>query len=108
MSLAAGAVAAYLSLSLGVYGLLLLVAFLGITVALLRQPSVALAGTLCGFGGLLALSTLVAASGCAAFNSATTSCRAVGATEALVIGAVILLAGIALSARLATSLPSRG
>ena len=93
----AGCASAFLWLSFGMLGLPLVAIFAVLVVRL--SPALGLAGLLTGAGSLIVAATAIASARCDAFNSATSSCKSVGAAEYLVLGFVMFSIGIGLTVR---------
>ena len=101
----AGCASASLWLSLGVLGLPIVAIFAALAVRL--SPALGLAGLLTGAGSLVVATTAIATARCDAFNSATSSCKSVGAAEYLVLGFAMFLIGIGLTIRVSRVLRLR-
>jgi hypothetical protein len=96
LSAIGGAIATVAILTAGVYGLVALAVVIAFA-ARLPQRRLALGGVLVGSGGCLAITTLAASARCDAFNGPNSSCVAYGATEALIVGVVVLAIGLMLT-----------
>ncbi len=96
LSAIGGAIAVVATLTAGAYGLVALAVVL-VFAARLVQRWLAFGGALVGVGGCLVITTLAATARCDAFNGPNSVCVAYGATQALVVGALALALGFAVT-----------
>ena len=98
LSVIGGAATAVMYLTLGIYGVALLLLLLFAT-SRLPDAATGFAGVLVGVGGALTLLTARAELACAAANTATSSCVSHGGVAALVAGAAFAAIGMIMTLR---------